>query len=67
MPKETVSKNSFRDTINYVLNDFTYNIHNIKRRDFISRTLIIIVLIYDLKENQNLLTLKLLKGNLKKL
>ena len=39
LPKGQVTKTSFRNTLNYILNEYTYKIHNIIRRDFIYKNI----------------------------
>lgn len=41
-----VTKAAFRDTLNFIINEYEYKISNIKRRDYVTITLIYIVLKY---------------------
>lgn len=66
MPKGSITKASFRDSINFILNDYTYKIHNIKRRDFVTRSLIIIVLKYKLNDNPQFIEYNNIKEEIEK-
>jgi len=59
-----MTKNNFRDTLNFIIKDNEFK--NIKpiRRDFISRTLIIINLKYDLNNKFEFLTYDIFKKEL---
>ena len=66
LPKGQVTKTSFRDTLNYILNEYTYKIHNIIRRDYITRTLIIIVLKYNLNKTPQFVEFNQIKMKIEK-
>ena len=51
LPNTRVTKSNFRDTINYIIKNNSIKSKNIIRRDFITRTLIIVIEKYELNEN----------------
>lgn len=50
LPNKNISKNNFRDTINYIFNCYEYKKKEFVRRDYISRTLIILILKYNIND-----------------
>ena len=46
-----ISKNKFRDTLNFIMNNYSVNFKNNMRRDYVTRTLIILIQKLDLNEN----------------
>ena len=61
LPKGPVTKLAFRETINSIINDYSYKIHKCIRRDYITRTLIVLVEKYDLNKNPKFLEFDTLK------
>ena len=64
--EKKVTKNIFRDTIMHILNYYTYKISNSVRRDFITRTLIILIEKYDLNKKPILINYTTFKSELQK-
>ena len=61
LPKGPVTKLAFRETKNSIINDYSYKIHKCIRRDYITRTLIVLVEKYDLNKNPKFLEFDTLK------
>ena len=66
MPKGPISKECFHDTINFILNEYNYKISKIKRRDFVTRSLIIIVLKYNLNNKPKFKDFNIFKNEIEK-
>ena len=58
LPNGHVTKNAFRETILYIFNQYIYKVKNSIRRDYITRTLIIIVEKYNLNEEPKFIDYK---------
>jgi hypothetical protein len=52
LPSGAVSKNNFRDTLDYILKQYYYKTKQILRRDYITRTCIITIEKYKINENK---------------
>mgnify|MGYP003571366036 CR=1 FL=1 len=50
-----MTKNAFRDTIDYIINDYSFHMSNCIRKDYISRTLIIITEKFNLNMNPKII------------
>ena len=66
LPKTRVTKNNFRETLNYIIKMTTLKEKNIVRRDYITRTLITIILKYDLNKEYKPIDYSLFKNELGK-
>ena len=51
-----ITKNLFRDTLNYVFNNYAFNNKKIVRKDYITRTIIIIIEKYELNNKPKFIT-----------
>lgn len=70
-----MTKAAFRDTLNHIINEYSYKISNCNRRDYITRTFIFIFNKFNLNENPQFIdyntftnelekTIALMTGNL---
>ncbi len=66
LPKGPITKSIFRDICNFILNDYIYKMLTIKRRDYLTRTLIIIVLKYNLNNEPKFIEFEKFKEELEK-
>ena len=59
-----ISKNTFRDTLNYILSEYSIKSKNNIRKDYVSRTIIYLIEKYELNENPKFLEYNLLNKEL---
>lgn len=55
IPESKITKNSFRDTIDFIIKDYNVHMANCIRKDYISRTLIIITEKYNLNGDRKII------------
>ena len=61
---KNVSKGLFKETLNFIINQYKYNIKNCLRKDFITRTLIIIIEKYGLNNTPQFIKYEIFKKEL---
>ena len=64
LPNTRVTKNNFRDTINYIIKNNDFKTKNIIRRDYITRTLVVIIEKYDLNKDYKFIQYDIFKKEL---
>ena len=64
LPNTRVTKNNFRDTINYIIENNDFKIKNIIRKDYITRTLVVIIEKYDLNKDYKFIQYDIFKKEL---
>ena len=60
-----ITKNAFRDTIDYIINDYGFHMSNCIRKDYISRTLILITKKFNLNMNPKIIDFETFNKELK--
>ena len=66
LPKGNVTKNSFRDTMQYILKENIFKVKNSIRKDYITRTLIINIEKYNINDKYFFINYDLFLSELKK-
>ena len=66
IPNKKITKNIFKDCLNYILKDYAYNIKNNIRKDYICRSLIIILLKFNINEELKFIDYNLFNTEIKK-
>jgi len=61
LPHSSVTKKYFRDTLSYVLKQYSFKNSETIRKDYIIRTLIILIYKYNLNENPKFLSYEIIK------
>ena len=66
IPNRKITKNVFKDCINYILKNYAFNINNNIRKDYISRTLIIIIQKYNINQEPKFIDYNIFNTEIKK-
>ena len=66
IPNRKITKNIFKDCLNYILKDYAYNMKDNIRKDYICRSLIIILQKYNINEEPKFIDYNVFNTEIKK-